>query len=68
MPDQLAVMGFDDIEAASLVSPQLTTMANPAREIGRAGGRLLLDRLSGNETGPAREIVIPARLVARQSA
>ncbi|GIH05641.1 LacI family transcriptional regulator [Rhizocola hellebori] len=68
VPDQLAVMGFDDIEAASLISPQLTTMANPAREIGRAAGGLLLDRLSGNETGPPREIVVPARLVARQSA
>jgi LacI family transcriptional regulator len=68
VPDELAVMGFDDIEAASLVSPQLTTMANPAREIGQACGRLLLDRVSGTETGPSREIVIPARLVRRQSA
>ncbi len=68
VPSTLAVMGFDDIEAASLVSPQLTTMANPAREIGRACGELLLDRLSGKEIGPPREVVIPARLVRRQSA
>ncbi|GIH07126.1 catabolite control protein A [Rhizocola hellebori] len=68
VPGQLAVMGFDDIEAASLVSPQLTTMANPAREIGRACARLLLDRVSGAESGPGREIVIPARLIRRESA
>ncbi|MDH2424901.1 LacI family DNA-binding transcriptional regulator [Sphaerisporangium sp. TRM90804] len=68
VPGELAIMGFDDIEAATLVSPRLTTMANPARKIGQACGRLLLDRLSGALTGPATETVVPARLVRRQSA
>jgi LacI family transcriptional regulator len=68
VPDDLAVMGFDDIEAASLVSPRLTTMANPAREIGQACGRLLLRRVSGHHQGPCQEVIIPARLVRRQSA
>ncbi|GII29045.1 substrate-binding domain-containing protein [Planotetraspora mira] len=67
VPDDLAVMGFDDIEAAGLISPGLTTMANPAREIGQACARLLLDRLSGRAEG-YREVVIPARFVRRQSA
>ncbi|GII56830.1 hypothetical protein Pth03_52190 [Planotetraspora thailandica] len=66
VPDDLAVMGFDDIEAAGLISPGLTTMANPAREIGQACARLLLDRLYG-EAGGFREVVIPARLVVRRS-
>ncbi|GAA0910216.1 LacI family DNA-binding transcriptional regulator [Virgisporangium aurantiacum] len=68
VPDDLAVMGFDDIEAASLVSPQLTTMANPAREIGQACGRLLIDRISDAVGGDATEVIIPARLIRRQSA
>ncbi|MEV6984676.1 LacI family DNA-binding transcriptional regulator [Sphaerisporangium sp. NPDC051017] len=68
VPGDLAVMGFDDIEAATLVSPQLTTMANPARLIGQACGRILLDRLSGAITGPSSETIVPARLVRRQSA
>ncbi|MCW2876054.1 MAG: Transcriptional regulator, TetR family [Sphaerisporangium sp.] len=68
VPGDLAIMGFDDIEAATLVSPQLTTMANPARRIGQACGRLLLDRLSGEVTGPPSETVVPACLVRRQSA
>ncbi|MEV4756927.1 LacI family DNA-binding transcriptional regulator [Micromonospora sp. NPDC049559] len=68
VPEEIAVMGFDDIEAASLVSPQLTTMANPAREIGQACGRLLLDRLGGAAGNPSAEVVVPARLVRRQSA
>jgi LacI family transcriptional regulator len=68
VPEDLAVVGFDDIEAASLVSPQLTTMANPAREIGQACGRLLLDRVTGTVARPASEVVVSARLVRRQSA
>ncbi|WP_185949432.1 LacI family DNA-binding transcriptional regulator [Microbispora sp. KK1-11] len=67
VPQDLAVMGFDDIEAAAMVVPGLTTMANPAREIGRACARRLLDRLSGG-AGPSAEVVIPARLVRRGSA
>ncbi|MBB5081773.1 substrate-binding domain-containing protein [Nonomuraea endophytica] len=67
VPEDLAVMGFDDIEAAGLVSPGLTTMANPAREIGMACARLLLNRLSGTAE-PYTEIVVPARLVRRTSA
>ncbi|GAA0986871.1 hypothetical protein GCM10009555_065160 [Acrocarpospora macrocephala] len=69
VPGDLAVMGFDDIDAASLVRPRLTTMANPAREIGRACGMRLLERLSGEPAALIpTEIVIPARLVERESA
>ncbi|MGJ6964182.1 substrate-binding domain-containing protein [Streptosporangium sp. G11] len=68
VPADLAVMGFDDIEAASLVSPGLTTMANPAREIGQACARRLLERLRGGTAEPSAETVIPARLVRRRSA
>ncbi|SNT60903.1 transcriptional regulator, TetR family [Streptosporangium subroseum] len=68
VPADLAVMGFDDIEAATLVSPRLTTMANPAREIGQACARRLLERLSGVAAASSGEVVIPARLVRRQSA
>jgi DNA-binding LacI/PurR family transcriptional regulator/AcrR family transcriptional regulator len=67
VPGDLAVMGFDDIEAAGLISPGLTTMANPAREIGRACADLLLARLSGADATD-QEVIIPARLVRRASA
>ncbi|GLW10238.1 hypothetical protein Misp01_53660 [Microtetraspora sp. NBRC 13810] len=68
VPDDLAVMGFDDIEAAGLVSPGLTTMANPAREIGQACARRLLARLAGETRQPYGEEIIPSRLVRRASA
>ncbi|WP_121704066.1 substrate-binding domain-containing protein [Streptomyces sp. E5N298] len=40
MPGRLAVTGYDDIDAASRVSPALTTVVNPAREIGPSAARL----------------------------
>ncbi|MDX3103463.1 substrate-binding domain-containing protein [Nonomuraea angiospora] len=68
VPGDLAVMGFDDIDAAGMVSPGLTTMANPAREIGQATAVRLLDRLRDAIDEPSTELVVPARLVRRQSA
>ena len=66
IPGDLALVGYDDIEAAALVSPPLTTVVNPAYEAGRAAGRLLLDRMSGYE-GERREVVLRSRLVERGS-
>jgi DNA-binding LacI/PurR family transcriptional regulator len=68
VPGDVAVIGYDDIEAASLVSPALTTVLNPAREIGQVCGRLLLDRMSGEYTSTAREVVIANELIRRASA
>jgi len=58
VPGELAVTGYDDIDAASLVHPALTTVVNPAREVGRACGEALLRQLKGDEAEPARELVI----------
>ncbi|HEX4248408.1 MAG TPA: LacI family DNA-binding transcriptional regulator, partial [Pseudonocardia sp.] len=47
VPGELAVIGFDNIDAAGLVRPALTTVELPAYEIGRRSGELLLARMSG---------------------
>jgi LacI family transcriptional regulator, galactose operon repressor len=67
IPGDLALVGYDDIEAAALVSPPLTTVVNPAYEVGRAAGRLLADRMTGGYTGERREVVLHCRLVDRGS-
>ena len=67
VPEDVAIVGYDDIEAAVLVSPSLTTVHNPAYEAGVAAGRLLLDRMSGRYTGKHREIRLESRLVVRRS-
>lgn len=68
VPADVAVVGFDDIEAAALVSPALTTVRIPAREQGRACGRLLLHRLGGDDQQPKQVISFAATLVRRESA
>jgi LacI family transcriptional regulator len=67
VPDELAVIGFDDIDAAALVQPALTTVVIPAYEMGQQCGRLLLARMTPGAGGPAREVVVPTRLIVRSS-
>ena len=67
IPGDLALVGYDDIEAAALVNPPLTTIINPAYDAGRVAGRLLAERISGGYSGERREVVLHSRLVDRGS-
>lgn len=66
VPDELAVVGFDDIAWAELVSPPLTTVRQPLAELGAEAFRLLLDRLEAPDA-PPRSSVLPVELVVRAS-
>ncbi|WP_169738913.1 LacI family DNA-binding transcriptional regulator [Jiangella gansuensis] len=68
IPDDIAVMGFDDIEAARLITPKLTTMANQSHQIGHAAGRLVLQRIAGEGPPDPQEVVFSAQLRRRESA
>lgn len=68
VPDDVAVAGFDDVDAATIVHPPLTTVVNPAYDIGVNAGRLLLSRLSGEYDGQRRRVGLPCPLVVRASA
>jgi LacI family repressor for deo operon, udp, cdd, tsx, nupC, and nupG len=65
VPDDLAVVGFDDVPLASIFEPSLTTVAQPRRELGEQAMQLLLRRIQGEM--PA-SITLPHTLVARRSA
>lgn len=69
IPDDIAVVGVDDIEAASLVSPALTTVRIPAEEIGRAAGDLLVHRIEdrGDLASPPRHVLVQHQLIVRES-
>lgn len=67
VPDDIAVTGYDDIDAAALVTPALTTVENPAREIGRTSARLLLERLTGENDATTRHVTLSNRLIIRES-
>jgi LacI family transcriptional regulator len=66
VPQDVAVVGFDDIPAAAQTEPPLTTVHQPLRQMGEAAARMLLSHFAGEP--PAREPeVIPTHLVVRGS-
>jgi LacI family transcriptional regulator, galactose operon repressor len=67
VPDDIALVCFDDIEYASRLYPFLTVMAQPAETLGRLGTQLLLERIEGRAPEQPRVVVLPAQFVVRQS-
>jgi LacI family transcriptional regulator len=68
VPGDVAIAGFDDVDAATIVHPALTTVVNPAYDIGVQAGEMLVSRLSGSYDGDGREVELPCPLVVRESA
>ena len=66
VPEDLSVVGFDDIQFARYTDPPLTTIAQPMRDIGEGTVRLLLEILEGNEIAPV-SITLPHTLMVRSS-
>ena len=66
MPDDVALVGFDDLDWTTLVDPPITVIAQPVAELGRAVAERLLERLRG-DTGAPRELRLRTRLVVRGS-
>jgi DNA-binding LacI/PurR family transcriptional regulator len=67
IPDDVAVVGFDDVEEGRYARPSLTTIAPDKEEIGRRAVSLLLERINGTRTGPPERVEPPFKLVARES-
>jgi len=66
VPDDLSLVGFDDIPEAARTQPPLTTVAQPIREMGRRAVELLV-RLIGQESLETTHITLVTRLVERHS-
>ncbi|MDO3684698.1 LacI family DNA-binding transcriptional regulator [Micromonospora sp. C28ISP2-4] len=66
VPEDVAVVGFDDIETAAYTEPPLTTVRQPIVELGRSMTRQLLRIAAGEEVEQA--LVLPTELVLRESA
>ncbi|MBT2466820.1 LacI family DNA-binding transcriptional regulator [Streptomyces sp. ISL-66] len=67
VPQDVAVVGFDDFELAEQTEPPLTTVRQPMKEIGRTMVRLLLEEMEQPEVA-WRHVILRTRLVVRESA
>ncbi|PKE29422.1 cytochrome-c peroxidase [Rahnella sp. AA] len=67
IPQDVAVIGFDGTELAEMVSPQLTTIEQPSRDIGRQAVSLLLRKID-NPEAPAERLMMDWHFIARASA
>lgn len=67
VPDDMSVVGFDDIEFASVWQPKLTTVSQPVEALGVRAVEILLDELSNDGSGSTVDLILPASLVIRES-
>ncbi len=66
-PDDVAIVGFDDIPAASWISPRLTTVAQFPTEMGTRLTHALFERIQDKYDGPGRRFEVPCQLITRDS-
>ncbi|WP_207956303.1 substrate-binding domain-containing protein [Rubrobacter marinus] len=67
VPEDLSVVGFDDVPEAARSNPPLTTLHQPHVEKGLQAGRKLVAQLGGEDAGDQEEVLLPTRLVVRGS-
>jgi DNA-binding LacI/PurR family transcriptional regulator len=67
IPGQLAVVGYDDIPAAEVVEPLLTTVRQPKLEMGDHAINIIVDKVEGRET-VLKHKELPTKFIRRESA
>jgi len=67
IPQDVAIVGFDNIPEANLIRPNLTTVAQFPLEMGRQLAGALFQRIEGTYDGQKRTFEIPLQLIERQS-
>jgi LacI family transcriptional regulator len=69
VPDDISIVGYDDIDVSRYLLPALTTIRQSSEEIGRQAGKMLLKLINeGSKTGDKTHIVLTPQLIIRESA
>ena len=66
IPDDIALVGFNDDKQDNLLNPSLTTVHQPAYEMGKRATQILIDRIE-EKSNSIEEIVVKSHLVIRKS-
>jgi LacI family transcriptional regulator len=67
VPEDMALVAFDDMSLALNINPFLTVANQPARMMGKQAARLLLDRIKGEIDRPCQQILLPTEIIIRSS-
>ena len=67
VPDDVSVVGFDDIQNAAYHNPRLTTVRQPLREMGRIAAQVLLERINTPERSDGSFVIVEPELIVRDS-
>jgi LacI family transcriptional regulator len=71
IPEEISLLGFDDLEWTTLVRPRITVVVQPSYEMGRAAAEQLFAQIGRNTTpdgAHGRRTIVPARFLERDSA
>jgi DNA-binding LacI/PurR family transcriptional regulator len=67
IPDDVSVVGYDDLPVAAYVEPALTTVHQPMGEVGARAAGIVLDQIAGGDAPAAETHLLPTALVVRES-
>ena len=67
VPDDVAIIGYDDVEFAAAAAVPLSSIRQPRQELGRTAAQLLLAEALGDDTHRHRQVIFEPELVVRQS-
>jgi LacI family transcriptional regulator len=67
VPENISVVGFDDLPISMVVDPVLTVLSQPAYQMGEQAAMLLLSRLREDYPNKYQEIILPTRIIERTS-
>ncbi|MFW5714237.1 MAG: LacI family DNA-binding transcriptional regulator [Brevefilum sp.] len=67
IPDDIALISFDDIPAAARHHPALSTIRQPIHQMGAIAAQTLIDQLENDDTATPRRIILPTELVLRET-
>lgn len=66
VPDDIMIVGYDNLELSSLMTPSLTTIAQPLEQIGRISSKIIIDMVENNKY-EQREVILPVSLKIRET-
>jgi len=67
VPEDVTVVGFDDLPPSMVIEPILTVASQPAYEMGSQAAELLLKRISNELPGSNQEVILPTEMIVRRS-